>query len=249
MTSDFFYLSVSVWTLIGISAYIVMTFWNIKAPYGRHSLKKPGLTIANHWGWFLMELPALLLFPLLILYYKEDIDWYLYLIGALWIIHYGYRTLIFPFKLNTKGKRMPVSILWGAVFFNVINGGLNASYFIFFYETPAPLYYIVPGLIIFFFGMYINKSSDRYLISLRTTSVDYQIPQGKLFQWISCPNHFGEMIEWLGFALIAWNPAAFSFFIWTFCNLAPRARNHHEWYNQHFEAYPKSRKALIPFLW
>jgi steroid 5-alpha reductase family enzyme len=29
--------------------------------------------------------------------------------------------------------------------------------------------------------------------------------------FISCPNHFGEIIEWIGFAVIAWNLPALSF--------------------------------------
>ena len=37
--------------------------------------------------------------------------------------------------------------------------------------------------------------------------------------------------------------------IFTFCNIGPRAYNHHKWYLQKFEDYPKSRKAVIPLIW
>ena len=69
-----------------------------------------------------------------------------------------------------------------------------------------------------------------------------------MFRLISCPNHFGEILEWIGYFLIAFNFAALSFALWTFFNLVPRALNHHEWYNEYFDNYPKKRKAVLPYL-
>ncbi len=63
------------------------------------------------------------------------------------------------------------------------------------------------------------------------------------------PNHFGEIVEWAGFAIIAWSLPALTFAIWTFSNLVPRALNHHDWYREHFQDYPKKRKAVLPWLW
>ena len=37
--------------------------------------------------------------------------------------------------------------------------------------------------------------------------------------------------------------------VWTFANLAPRARSHHAWYHASFAEYPAERKALIPRIW
>lgn len=37
-------------------------------------------------------------------------------------------------------------------------------------------------------------------------------------------------------------------FVWTAVNLVPRALAHHRWYREHFEDYPRQRKALIPFV-
>lgn len=96
--------------------------------------------------------------------------------------------------------------------------------------------------------MYINRKSDNKLISLRQNNKEYQIPQGGMFNYISCPNHFGEIIEWIGFSIIVFNLGSFSFALWTAFNLMPRSLNHHNWYNDHFKNYPKKRKAVIPFL-
>ena len=69
-----------------------------------------------------------------------------------------------------------------------------------------------------------------------------------MFRLISCPNHLGEIIEWTGFFIIALNLPALSFTLWTFFNLVPRALNHHEWYKEYFDNYPKNRKAVIPYI-
>ena len=97
--------------------------------------------------------------------------------------------------------------------------------------------------------MYINKTSDNKLISLRKENKEYQIPNGGMFKYISCPNHFGEIVEWTGFAIIAFNLGALSFALWTSFNLIPRAMNHHKWYKSYFAKYPKVRKAILPFLY
>jgi len=65
---------------------------------------------------------------------------------------------------------------------------------------------------------------------------------------VSCPNLFGEIVEWSGFAMMCWNLPALSFAIWTAANLIPRAISHHRWYRQRFADYPAARKAVIPFI-
>ncbi|MFN0215452.1 MAG: 3-oxo-5-alpha-steroid 4-dehydrogenase [Saprospiraceae bacterium] len=97
--------------------------------------------------------------------------------------------------------------------------------------------------------MGINWHSDNILLRLRKPdTTGYAIPQGGLFKWVSCPNHFGEMLEWIGFALMSWCLPALSFAVWTIANLAPRALAHHRWYKATFEDYPKERKTLVPFI-
>jgi protein-S-isoprenylcysteine O-methyltransferase Ste14 len=77
---------------------------------------------------------------------------------------------------------------------------------------------------------------------------DYSIPRGGLFRWVSCPNYLGEIVEWLGWALLTWSPAGLAFAAWTMANLVPRARAHHRWYRERFSDYPTKRKALVPGL-
>ncbi len=146
---------------------------------------------------------------------------------------------------------MPLSILLSAIFFNGMNGFLN-GYYLGVYAPADDSWqtlHVVLGISIFAVGFVINNITDTKLIALRKNGMGYQIPRKWLFKYISCPNHFGEIIEWTGFALVAWSLPATSFAIWTFCNLAPRALNHHAWYHEHFKDYPRKRKAFLPFLW
>ena len=50
---------------------------------------------------------------------------------------------------------------------------------------------------------------------------------GGLFEYVSCGNFLGEIIEWTGFAIASWSSVSFAFAFFTICNLAPRAYSHH----------------------
>ena len=43
----------------------------------------------------------------------------------------------------------------------------------------------------------------------------YKIPVGGLYRLLSCPNYFGELLEWIGFAIAAWSLPAFMFAVYT----------------------------------
>ncbi len=240
------------WTIIGAIVFIVLLF--ITAPYGRHSTKSWGPMISNRLGWVLMELPSLLAFSLFLWLGPVKKDTVIILLFVLWAIHYVNRSLIFPFRTKTSGKKMPVVIALSAVFFNLINGGLNGYYLGFLTKGYDNSWLTDPrfiiGFIVFYSGFMINQVADRKLLALRSKGADtsYKVPRGWLFEYISCPNFFGEMIEWSGFALMAWNLPALSFLLWTVFNLIPRALSHHKWYKEKFADYPKGRKAVIPFV-
>jgi steroid 5-alpha-reductase len=67
---------------------------------------------------------------------------------------------------------------------------------------------------------------------------------------VTSANYFGELTEWVGWAIMTWSWAGVVFAIWTFANLGPRANTHHRWYQQKFgDDYPKGRKRMIPFIY
>ena len=234
------------WIALGLITFLYLIYSKKKAPYGRYIKKNRSILIDNSLGWFIMELPALIIMPVLSL--QNDNNPFVLLITFFWFLHYFNRSIIFPLRINTKKKRIPISIVLSAFTFNTVNGlfngyniDLNVS------ETNLFEFNIILGALIFLIGMSINITSDNKLISLRKEKMGYKIPQGKLFKYVSCPNYLGEIIEWLGFFIIVPSLASLSFFLWTLFNLIPRSINHHKWYNNTFKNYPKNRKAIIPF--
>jgi len=233
------------WIIIALIIFPINLIY--KAPYGKHSTKKWGKTIDNKTGWVLMEFPALITCPLIYYIVAEEISLSIGFI-FIWITHYFNRTIIYPLKIKTKGKKIPIAIVASAFFFNVINGILNGYFIATIPFESISFICILIGFIIFIIGLYINISSDNTLIKLRTNQKGYVIPKGGLFNYVSCPNFFGEIIEWLGFAIMTLNLGSISFLIWTICNLIPRSKAHHNWYKENFEKYPSKRKAVIPYL-
>ncbi|PLX10572.1 MAG: hypothetical protein C0597_16515 [Marinilabiliales bacterium] len=245
-----FRIFVLIW--IGIALVIFPIALFITAPYGRHSKNTWGPLINNRIGWVVMELPALLVFIWFNFQSQKIFTTVLIVAISLWLIHYTNRSLIFPFRIKSKNKKMPVVIMVFAIIFNSVNGFINGYYLAYFSDYSEAWIYnprFIIGLLIFLFGFFINQYHDRILIKLRKdSSGGYQIPKGGLFKYISCPNFFGEIIEWAGFAILLWNLPALAFFIWTIINLVPRALDHHKWYNNRFNNYPTKRKAIIPYV-
>jgi 3-oxo-5-alpha-steroid 4-dehydrogenase 1 len=252
MDKSTFDLLVWIWTSIGLVIFMVLLA--ITAPYGRHSKRTWGVTIPDRIGWFIMEVPALIIFLWLIITGKSEKTVVVWIISALYVFHYINRAVIYPWRIRTTGKRMPLVIALMAVCFNFINasilgyytGTLHDHYSADWLSDPR----FIAGLLIFIGGMTINISSDEKLIHLRKKKKNdgYQIPRGGLFEKVSCPNFMGEIVEWGGYALLCWSLPAFSFFVWTFCNLVPRALSHHRWYRSRFPDYPGSRKAVFPYI-
>lgn len=252
MDKPTFDLLVWIWTSIGLIIFMVLLI--ITAPYGRHSKRTWGVTIPDRIGWFIMEVPALIIFLWLIITGKSEKTVVVWIISALYVFHYINRAVIYPWRIRTTGKRMPLVVALMAVCFNFVNAGILGYYTGTLHDHYSSEWLSDPrfiaGLLIFIGGMAINISSDEKLIHLRIKKKNdgYQIPRGGLFEKVSCPNFMGEIVEWGGYALLCWSLPAFSFFVWTFCNLVPRALSHHRWYRNRFPGYPHSRKAVFPYI-
>lgn len=239
------------WMAFAIIIFIVLMF--ITAPYGRHSKTNWGPMVGNRLGWVVMEMVVLLVLWYFIFKGKNEQTSANVLIISMFTFHYFNRSFIFPLRLKTTGKKMPLAIMFMGIVFNIVSGFTFGYYFgnLKVYENhwlTSPEFII--GTLIFVTGLIINWQSDALLIGLRKQDeTGYKIPYGGLFKYVSCPNLLGETIEWGGFAILTWSLPGLAFFVWTFANLIPRAIAHHRWYKQHFSDYPEGRKAVIPFLW
>lgn len=224
----------------------------VVAPYGRHARGGWGPSLPSRLGWILMELPAVVLFLLVYLRGRHAFEAVPLAMLCVWQLHYVHRTFVFPFRIRSTGKRMPVLIMLLGMGFQSLNTWLNARFISELGDYPLqwlsdPRF--VVGTLLFAVGFAINVSADNALIALRRAASDgYRIPQGGLFRWVSSPNYLGELIEWTGWALLTWSGAGLAFALYTAANLVPRAVSHHRWYRDNFPDYPRQRRAILPGL-
>jgi steroid 5-alpha reductase family enzyme len=243
------------WLVVAIyvaaaSSFVTLLF--VTAPYGRHNRPGWGPTVPDRTGWILMESPAVFVFAAVYAVGDLRAEPIPLALIAMWMLHYVRRTLIYPFRLRSAGRRMPLSVVAMGFVFNLLNAYLNARWISHLgpYEDGAGGgFWLGVGAAMFLGGWWLNGSSDRRLIRLRPLAGDsYRIPRGGAFRWVTCPNYLGEIIEWAGWALAARSSAALAFAVFTAANLAPRALAHHRWYRAQFPDYPAGRKALIPHI-
>jgi 3-oxo-5-alpha-steroid 4-dehydrogenase 1 len=103
---------------------------------------------------------------------------------------------------------MPVIICLSAIFFNLVNGYVNGRGMSLYADQYGSGWIYKPttiiGLTLYIIGFIINRWADSVLLNLRKPGeTGYKIPYGGLYDYITCPNYFGEMIEWIGFAIAA----------------------------------------------
>lgn len=238
-----------------LSAPIVFfSLFFVTAPYGRHSRAGWGPTIKSVTGWVIMESFAVVCFAGFFIIGAGLRDSFVWIFFLIWQLHYVHRAFIFPFRMRSTGKRMPVAIVLMAIVFNTYNGYLNGRYL----GTHADRYdtawltqpCFITGLLLFFIGMAINVHSDQILFRLRQVGRSgYRVPFGGMYRFVSCPNYLGEVLQWTGWAVATWSLPGLVFAVWTAANLVPRARTHHLWYRDRFANYPADRKAILPWLY
>ncbi|KAI7805805.1 3-oxo-5-alpha-steroid 4-dehydrogenase 2b [Triplophysa rosa] len=221
------------------------------AAYGRYvDASTSSVMVPARLAWFLQELPALLVPLLLLLMADGNQGFKGHLMLWMFCLHYFQRSCIY--SLLMKGRPYPFIIMLSGMVFCSINGFLQAHYLL-HCATYQDLWFsdghFIAGLIIFFIGMGINIHSDHILRNLRKPGeVSYKIPKGGLFQYVSGANYFGEIVEWLGYALASWSLPTFAFAFFTICFIGPRAYHHHRFYIEKFKDFPRSRRSLVPFI-
>lgn len=246
-----------VWTMIVMAAVVFLALQKFTAGYGMMYNRNWGPTVNNRLGWVLMEAPvflAMLLFWVLSPRRGEAAP---AVMASLFMLHYFQRSFIFPLLIRGK-SRMPLSIILMGVVFNLINAYMIGGWI--FYVSPEGTYPVdwlwswefIAGTIIFFTGMGINIKSDSIIRNLRKPGdTRHYIPKGGMFRYVASANYFGEFLEWCGYAVLTWSLGGVAFALWTFANLAPRARRIHERYMKEFgEDYASlGRKYILPYIY
>ena len=244
------------YTMIVLAVVVFIALRFITPGYGMFYTPKWGPTVGNRLGWVIMEAPVFICMGLLWWLSPRSGDLAPAIMASLFMLHYFQRSFIFPFLI--KGKNcMPLVIILMGVIFNVINAYLIGGWI--FYVSPAGSYpaswlanpKFIIGTIIFFFGMGINIQSDYIIRHLRRPGDRrHYIPKGGMFRYVTSANYLGEFTEWVGYAVLTWSLPGVIFALWTFANLAPRARSLYGRYVEEFgdEFTKLNRKYIIPFI-
>lgn len=261
MLMNTYYIIMSCMAVMAVIVFVALFYF--KAGYGYLSSSNWGKKISNKAAWVLMECPAFLF----MLYYtirfaRSGADTgnsplVLYIMAGLFLLHYFQRSFVFPLLMRGKSK-MPIVIMLMGLVFNTLNAYLIAGWL--FAEAPAGTYtadwlkspQFILGTIVFFTGMGINLHSDHVIRHLRKPGdTKHYIPRKGFYKYVTSANYFGELTEWVGYAVLTWSPAGLLFAIWTFANLGPRAKSLTAKYEEEFgEEYKKlHKKYLIPFIW
>ena len=243
--------------MAAVAVVVFVSLFFVNAGYGKFYQPKWGPSLDNHLGWFLMEVPVFIAMLLLWWFSERRDDWIRLTFLLLFEIHYFHRSFIFPTKLSGH-SRMPLAIVLMGAVFNTLNALMQGGWI--FYVSPAGYYPegwltslpFVAGSAIFIVGMYINIQSDAIIRGLRQPGdTRHYLPRGGMFRYVTSANYFGELLEWVGFAVLTWSWAGAVFALWTFANLAPRAARIYELYQQEFpgQVDTKRTKRIIPFIY
>ncbi|EFN76188.1 3-oxo-5-alpha-steroid 4-dehydrogenase 3 [Harpegnathos saltator] len=109
---------------------------------------------------------------------------------------------------------------------------------------------------IFLLSTYMQLHSNFILARLRknkdgvVVSHDYKIPFYGLFEYVSGPLQFTEILIYVMLSLILWQASTFHYVtVWVIANQIECAYLTHWWFRKNFKNYPKKRKMLIPYVW
>lgn len=242
--------------MAAIAVVVFVSLFFVDAGYGKFYDKKWGPAVNNKLGWVLMESPVF--FAMLLLWLLSDRRTNMVRLAFLFLfeLHYFHRSFVFPFRLRGNSV-MPLSIIVMGMTFNVLNALMQGGWI--FYVSPIDYYpanwlttpRFIIGFLIFIYGMYVNIQSDDIIRNLRKDGdTKHYLPKQGMFRYVTSANYFGEVVEWVGFAILTWSWAGAVFALWTFANLAPRASRIYDKYKEEFgdELDTKKTKRIIPFI-
>ena len=243
-----------VMALLALVVFAALHFF--EAGYGYLFNPKYGPPVPNKIGWVLMESPVFV--AMCVLWLLSERTWQTgpLVLFLLFQSHYLQRAFIFPLLIRGRSA-MPAGIVAMGMAFNTLNALMQGGWI--FFVSPANYYddwlakpYIWIGGLLFLAGMVVNIHSDAIIRRLRKPGdTRHYIPRGGMFRYVSSANYFGELTEWIGFAIASWSWAGAVFAWWTFANLAPRAASLYKRYAQEFgkEFTALKRKKIIPFIY
>lgn len=242
------------------AAFVIIAGFFGQSSYGRFASPKLGFNLNPRFGWWLMEIPATVVFALTYLSGPARCEPTSLVLAGIWVLHYANRGWFFPLAIRQMpGKRstfnLSVVVMGMAVtaMHGYLNGALFSHDYLHRYDTgwlTDPRFLI--GVVLYLCGFVLLVHSEAIVRHLRAKNdpgaAEYRIPYGGAFRFVTSPAYLGELIAWSGFAVLTWALPGVAILLITAGNLIPRALQTQRWYEQKFVDYPTDRKALIPFL-
>ena len=259
-TGNIFYDTALTFGFVYAALIFVGSFFGTAAYGGRFGggKKRKGIKLNSKVGWVVMELPGLLVFP--IVFFQGANAWQpvpLFFL-AVWMFHYTNRALVAPLLMRVQPgseSSFALNVVIAGWLTLLLHGYFNAEYIaelgshytVDWFSDPR----FIIGLAIYLFGFTLNVHSDYILRNLRSKNPSpdeprYKIPYGGGFKFVSCPQYLGEILSFVGFTVMTWNFGAVFVLAMTVGNLVPRAIYTHRWFHKTFPEYPAERKAVIP---
>ena len=179
------------------------------------------------------------------------------IIGAMLTIHFLKRSLETLFLHKYSGSTDLGTAIFIGIYYTLVS--IIVSYFS--VQVPLSVYdknICLLGITFFFLGQIGNFYHHYLLAALRKDNKitskgieqikNYKIPKGGLFDYVTMPHYFFELISWLGIALTAQQVNSFLVFCSMFSYLAGRSVATNQWYKDNIPGYPSKRKNLVPFI-
>jgi 3-oxo-5-alpha-steroid 4-dehydrogenase 1 len=170
----------------------------IQTPYGRFADDKYGISLDPRLGWFLMELPSMLVFLYFYWQGPNALAPFPLFVLFVWVVHYANRGFLMPALMRVPlGQRSSFSLFVVAIGWVVtsLHGYLNGSWASTYanhigWDWFADPRFIV-GVLLYYGGLLFNLHSDHALRQLRTKEEvaqgikEYRLPRGGLFEYVS----------------------------------------------------------------
>mmetsp|Transcript_4103 Transcript_4103/g.6082 ORF Transcript_4103/g.6082 Transcript_4103/m.6082 type:complete len:206 (+) Transcript_4103:11-628(+) len=190
---------------------------------------------------------ALIVFPIIYLKYYNNITLYSTLLLVLWVSHFGKRIAENIWVHIHTEKTIEISMCIGMWIYYIGFGYWNAEAL--FQSMIEPNFMSTIATLLFIACSAGNGICHYMLRKLKLDNPNRRTyPRGFLFEYVSCPHYFCEIMMWFAFTLLTRTFAAATFFVATLIILSMWSKERHEKYKK-MDGFPSSRKSLVPFLY
>ena len=147
---------------------------------------------------------------------------------------------------------MPVQNIFKNCFHYWVLGGANLAYWI--YSPTAPtarpwdLRIVLPAMLCYIYGEVLNLMTHMTLRDLRKEGgTERGIPEGMVFEWVTCPNYMFETLAWVGIALMTWSWSTVPVLAVAVVQMMRWAKKREMRYRKEFpDRYLKKKYVMLP---